>query len=154
MTQSTGLEEQLGSGPVPGKPAPSPSNPAPGKTSPDPELARDKYGVLLVVVAFVLLGTVFVIAIFHFKTASDVAAVVGSVGTVIGTIVGAFFGVHAGASGRQTAEAGRQAAEAGRQAAEAGRAKAESDRAKSDRLAQAALAKLDPATAESLIKDI
>jgi uncharacterized membrane protein len=101
--------------------------------SPNPELVQERYGIWLVLAAFALLGIVFGVAITQFSSATDVAAVVGSVGAVIGTIIGAYFGVHAASSSRQ--------------AAEAGRAKAEST-------AQRALAKLDPQTAEGLIKDL
>jgi len=69
----------------------------------------------------------------RFTSASDVAAVVGSVGTVTGTIVGAFFGVHAGSSGRAAAEAGR---------------------VKAEHAARLTLAKLDPHAAEDLINDL
>ena len=156
MAQQTSLEAQQGTGPIPGKPGSSPENPSPspGKPSTDPELARDRYGVWLVVAAFALLGIVFGIAIFHFKTASDVAAVVGSVGTVVGTIVGAFFGVHAGASGRQTAEAGRQAAEAGRRTAKPAARKRKATARKRKGSPRRLWRSWIPQTAESLIKDL
>jgi hypothetical protein len=79
------------------------------------------------------LGVVFGVAMTQFSSASDVAAVVGSVGTVIGTIIGAYFGVHAGSSGRQAAETGR---------------------AKAEHVARMALAKLDPHSAQDLIGEL
>ena len=116
-----------------GQPA-SPDSPG-GKPTPSAssEDVRDRYGLILAVAAFVLLGVVFGVAMSQFTKASDVAAVVGSAGAIIGTIVGAFFGVHA--------------ASAGRAAAEAGRAKAEHN-------THLALAKLDPSVAEGLLKDL
>src|SRR5579859_7247478 len=78
---------------------------------PSSDTQRDRYGMLLVIAAFALLGVVFGVAMTQFTSASDVAAVVGSVGTVVGTIVGAYFGVHAGSAGREAAEAGRVRAE-------------------------------------------
>lgn len=102
----------------------------PQKPAPNPEVTRDRYGALLVGAAFVLLGVVFGVAMTQFRSASDVAAVVGSVGAVVGTIIGAYFGVHAASSGRQAAEAGR---------------------AKAEKVARVALAKLDPHSAEGLM---
>src|SRR5215831_4709600 len=97
-----------------------------------------KYGARLVGGAFVLLGVVFAIAVWRFTAARDVTAAVGSVATVIGTIVGAFFGIHIGSSAKETAEAGRAHAEAGR--------------ARAENIARAALGKLDPATADEVLK--
>lgn len=95
------------------------------------DLARIRYGACLIGAAFVLLGVVFGVAIMHFKTASDVVAVVGSVATVVGTIVAAFFGIQALSSSKAAAEAGRAHAE---------------------QTARLALGKLDPQAAEELLK--
>lgn len=94
------------------------------------DLARVKYGAGLIGAAFVLLGVVFGVAIMHFRTASDVVAVVGSVATVVGTIVAAFFGIQAASSSKAAAEAGRAHAE---------------------QTARLALGKLDPQAAEDVL---
>jgi uncharacterized membrane protein YraQ (UPF0718 family) len=95
------------------------------------DLARIRYGACLIGAAFVLLGVVFSVAIMHFRTASDVVAVVGSVATVVGTIVAAFFGIQAASSSKAAAEAGRAHAE---------------------QTARLALSKLDPQAAEDVLK--
>lgn len=95
------------------------------------DMARIRYGAGLIGAAFVLLGVVFGVAIMHFKSASDVVAVVGSVATVVGTTVAAFFGIQAASSSRAAAEAGRAHAE---------------------QTARLALGKLDPQAAEDLLK--
>ena|SRR5215472_1686522 len=97
------------------------------------DLARIRYGACLIGAAFVLLGAVFGVAIIHFKSASDVVAVVGSVATVVATIVAAFFGIQAASSGKAAAEAGRAHAE---------------------QMARLALGKLDPQAAEDLLKKL
>jgi len=98
---------------------------------PNVDLLRVKYGAWLIGAAFVLLGVVFGIAVSQFNTAADVTAVIGSVTTVIGTIIGAFFGVQVGSSGKEAAEAGRSHAE---------------------KVTRIALAKLDPAAADEVVK--
>jgi hypothetical protein len=95
------------------------------------DLARIKYGASLIGAAFVLLGIVFGVAVSQFTSASDVVAVVGSMATVVGTIVAAFFGIQAASSGKAAAEAGRADAE---------------------RAARMALGKLDPPSADELLK--
>ena len=95
------------------------------------DLARIRYGALLISTAFVLLGVVFGVAIMHFKTASDVVAVVGSVATVVGTIVAAFFGIQAASSSKAAADAARSHAE---------------------QTARLALSKLDPEAAEDVLR--
>ena len=101
------------------------------KAAPNVDMARVNYGAWIVGAAFVLLGVVFGIAVSQFTTAVDVTAVVGSVATVVGTIIGAFFGVQVGSSGKEAADAGRNRAE---------------------RAARMALGKLDPATADEIVK--
>lgn len=54
---------------------------------------------------------VYGIAVVNWRSASGVAAVVGSVSGVIGTIVGAFFGVQVGAAGKEKAEDQRDRAQ-------------------------------------------
>jgi len=95
------------------------------------DLTRIRYGVWLIGAAFVLVGTVFGVAVWQFTAASDVVAVVGSVTTIIGTLVGGFFGAHLGSAGKEAAEAGRTQAE---------------------RTARIALGKLEPHAAEDLMK--
>ena len=76
-----------------------------------PELARVRYGALLIGAALALLAVIFSVAVWRFNTAADVTAVVGAVAGVVGTIVGAFFGVQVGSSGKEVSEAGRVEAE-------------------------------------------
>ena len=95
------------------------------------ELARIKYGAALIGAAFVLLGIVFGVAVSRFTKAPDVVALVGSVATVVGTIVAAFFGIQAASSGRAAADAGR---------------------AQAEHAARMALGKLDPQSAEDVLK--
>jgi hypothetical protein len=52
----------------------------------------------------VILVSAFV-AIHHFKTSSDVVAVIGAITAPVGTIVGAYFGVAAGSDGKAKADA-------------------------------------------------
>jgi hypothetical protein len=98
---------------------------------PGAELTRIKYGAALIGAAFVPLGIVFGVAVSHFTSAPDVVAVVGSVATVVGTIVAAFFGIQAASSGKAAADAGR---------------------AQAERAARMALGKLDPQSAEDVLK--
>jgi hypothetical protein len=95
------------------------------------DLARIRYGARLIGAALVLLGVVFGVAIMHFKAASDVVAVVGSVATVVGTIVAEFFGIQAASSSRAAADA---------------------QRAHAEHTARLALGKLDPQVAEDVLK--
>lgn len=94
------------------------------------DLARVRYGAWLIVVAFVLLGAVFGIAVAKFTAPADITAVVGSVAGVVGVIIGAFFGVQVGSSGKEAAEA---------------------DRAQAERAARIALAKLEPREADQIM---
>ncbi len=94
-------------------------------------LTRIRYGVWLIGAAFVLVGTVFGVAVWQFTAASDVVAIVGSVTTITGTLVGGFFGAHLGSAGKEAAEAGRTQAE---------------------RAARVALGKLEPHAAEDLMQ--
>jgi uncharacterized BrkB/YihY/UPF0761 family membrane protein len=75
------------------------------------DVLRLKFGALIIVAAFVLLGVVFAVSITHFTSAADVTAVVGSVATVVGTIVGAYFGIQVGSHGKEAATAARDKAE-------------------------------------------
>jgi hypothetical protein len=97
------------------------------------DMIRIRYGAYLIGAAFVLLGTIFGIAVWHYSAASDVVAVVGSVATVAGTILGAFFGAQLGAAGKETAEARR---------------------AQAERTTRMALGQMDPQVAEDLIKKL
>jgi vacuolar-type H+-ATPase subunit I/STV1 len=66
------------------------------------------------------------------KTASDVAAVVGLFTSVLGTLVGAFFGVQIGSAGKEKEQRAAQAA---------------------NRLAQRALAALAPEQAQAVLQE-
>lgn len=103
------------------------------KVNMSPELARVKYGALLIGGAFALLAVIFGVAMWRFSTAADVTAVVGAVAGVVGTIVGAFFGVQVGSSGKEAAEAGR---------------------AEAERAARAAMAKLPPDDAAEVLSGL
>jgi hypothetical protein len=84
---------------------------ADGRGTPSPDVLRLKFGALIILAAFALLGLVFAVAITHFSTGADVTAVVGSVATVVGTIIGAYLGVQVGSHGRDAATAARDRAE-------------------------------------------
>ncbi len=101
--------------------------------APSADMLRIKYGALLIVAAFVLLGVVFAVAIAHFTAAADVTAVVGSVATIVGTVIGAFFGVQIGSSGKEAANHARDAAE---------------------KRTRAALAQLPPQDAEHVLRSV
>ena len=98
-----------------------------------PDVLRLKFGALIIVAAFVLLGVVFAASIAHFSSAADVTAVVGSVATVVGTIIGAYFGVQVGAHGKEAATAARD---------------------KAEKTTQAALAALPPQDAEHVLRTV
>ena len=97
------------------------------------DLTRIRYGAWLIAAAFLLLGAMFGIAVWRYPSASDVAAVVGTLATVTGTILGAFFGAQVGSAGKDAAEAGRR---------------------KAERTAQMALGKLDPTVANELVREL
>lgn len=75
------------------------------------DLMRIKYGLWVVMAGFFVVLLVYGIAVWNWKTASDIATVTGSVTGVVGTIVGAFFGVQVGASGKEKAEEERNRAQ-------------------------------------------
>jgi hypothetical protein len=75
------------------------------------DLARIKYGFVVVLVGLAAVVFIYTVAIWHWTAASDVTAAVGSAGGVIGTIVGAFFGLQLGAAGKEKAEEQRDRAE-------------------------------------------
>jgi hypothetical protein len=102
------------------------------------DLARIRYGTVLLLATFVLLGAVFGVAITQFSAAADVVAVVGAVTTFVGTILGGHFGVQAGTPSTE--------------AAHAGRARAEAERAKTENALRVALSNLDPEAATEVIK--
>jgi hypothetical protein len=100
---------------------------------PRADLTRIRYGAWLIAAAFLLLGSVFWVAVSRYPSASDVAAVVGTLPTVTGTILGAFFGAQVGSAGKDAAEAGRR---------------------KAERTAQMALGKLDPTIAAEVVRHL
>lgn len=97
------------------------------------DLTRIRYGAWLIAGAFLLLGIVFGVTVWRYSSASDVAAVVGTLATVTGTILGAFFGAQVGSAGKDAAEAGRR---------------------KAERTAQMALGKLEPTIADELVRTL
>jgi len=72
---------------------------------------RIRYGFYAILVGFVLVAAVTWVAIGNWKTASDVASVVGLITSLMGTVIGAFFGIQVGAQGKEQAEAARDKAE-------------------------------------------
>jgi hypothetical protein len=125
---------------------------AAAKPSPNADVDRLAYGTWLIAGAFVLLLVVFIVSVMRFKVASDVTAVVGSMTGVVGTIIGAFFGVHVGSQGKQAADDARNQAETARTQAEVARNQAENDRNQAQKLATAALGRLDPKDADEITK--
>jgi hypothetical protein len=102
------------------------------------DLARIRYGTVLLLATFALLGATLAVAITHFRAAADVVAVVGSVTTFAGTIFGAHLGAYAGTPGKE--------------AAHAGRARAEAERAQAENALRVALSKLDPKDAVEVME--
>ena len=92
----------------------------------DPDETRLMYGAILIGAAFLLLGVVFGIGISKMTGGADMVAALGSVTTVVGTIIGTFFGVQIGSHGKEAAE----------------------------KAARTALGKLDPDTADAVIKQL
>jgi hypothetical protein len=97
-------------------------------------MARMRYGAVLLLAAFALLGVVLGVAMTQFSAAADVVAVVGSVTTFVGTIFGAHFGSQAGTPSREATEASR------------------AQLAKTEHALRVALGKLDPETAHQVIE--
>jgi hypothetical protein len=102
---------------------PNPQNP------PDVEYARIQYAFWLAVIGLLIAATLVVVLIVSGnRTAADITAITGLFTSVLGTLVGAFFGLQIGASGR---------------------AKDREDRIYAQRLADEALAGLDPHAAQA-----
>jgi len=76
------------------------------------DLARLKYGFLVVLIGLAVILVLYAVAIRTWSSATDVATVVSSVTAAVGTIVGAFFGIQAGAAGKEKAEEQRDRAQA------------------------------------------
>jgi hypothetical protein len=73
----------------------------------DLDLMRTKYGFWIIIVGFIIVLGAFAIAIVKWSDAKDVTAGVGAVTGIVGSLSGAFFGFHAGAAGKEKAEAER-----------------------------------------------
>jgi hypothetical protein len=69
------------------------------------DLERIKYGAMIILAGFVNIVIVFLVAVFHYTQAAEVATAVGALTTVVGTLVGAFFGANIGSAGRERAHA-------------------------------------------------
>ncbi|GIH12392.1 hypothetical protein [Rugosimonospora africana] len=76
------------------------------------------YAFLAVFVAIAAMLLFFGVAVYRYKTGTEVGAALGVITGTVGTILGGFLGVQAGASGKREAEEARRQAEAARQAAE------------------------------------
>jgi hypothetical protein len=68
---------------------------------------RLKYGVWVILAGFGVAFFAVLAAIWKMTDATSIAGVVASLTGMVGTVIGAFFGFHAGASGREQAEAER-----------------------------------------------
>ncbi len=75
------------------------------------DLQRIKYGFLVVLGGLAAVALIYVLAVWRWTDASDVATAVSSAVGVIGTLVGAFFGVQVGSAGKEKAEEKRVQAE-------------------------------------------
>ncbi len=76
---------------------------------------------------------VFGIGVSKITVGADMDAALGSVTTVVGTIIGTFFGLQIGSHGKEAAEAGRTQAE---------------------KAARTALSKLDPNSADDVMRTL
>lgn len=75
------------------------------KQAAEADLVRMKYGAMIILTGLIVLLMVFLVAVYHYAQAADVATAVGSLTTVVGTLVGAYFGAHVGSAGRERAQA-------------------------------------------------
>jgi len=75
------------------------------------DASKTKYGFYMIVIGFAFVFAALVFSVLHYSDVKDATAAVGSISGVIGTLAGAFFGVHAGAAGKDKAEAERQQAQ-------------------------------------------
>ncbi len=73
--------------------------------------SKSRYGFWIIVIGFAVVLAVFIFAAQKWSDVKDVTAAVGSITGVVGTLAGAFFGVHAGAAGKEKADAERQKAQ-------------------------------------------
>jgi phage tail tape-measure protein len=73
---------------------------------------------LAVFVALAAMLLFFGVAVYRYRTGTEVGAALGVITGTVGTILGGFLGVQAGASGKREAEEARRDAEMARQAAE------------------------------------
>lgn len=97
---------------------------------PDIEIVRIKYAFWLAVAGFATAAVLVAFLIGNgIKAAADIVAVTGLFTSVLGTLVGAFFGLQVGA---------------------AGRSQEREERVQAQRMAEKALAALDPARARAI----
>jgi hypothetical protein len=80
--------------------------------------SRGGHGLLAVIIAIGALLLFFGVAVYRYRTGTEVGAALGVVTGTVGTILGGFLGVQAGSSGKREAEEARREAEAARRAAE------------------------------------
>jgi len=75
------------------------------------DASKTRYGFFVVVIGFAVVLAALIFSALHYADVKDATAAVGSITGVVGTLAGAFFGVHAGAAGKEKAEAERQQAQ-------------------------------------------
>jgi hypothetical protein len=82
------------------------------------ERSRARHGLLAVFVAIGAMLAFFGVAVYRYRTGTEVGAALGVITGTVGTILGGYLGILAGSSGRREAEEARQQAEIARRAAE------------------------------------
>jgi membrane protein DedA with SNARE-associated domain len=64
---------------------------------------RIRYNFYALFIAFVLIGAVFIYAIFTATKSDDITNILSALTGIVGTIIGAFFGFTVGSEGKQDA---------------------------------------------------
>jgi hypothetical protein len=84
---------------------PAPSTPAVAAQEPAAK-SEPPWGAIVVMAGLTAIVAVFVVAVLHYKAASDVATAVGAVSGVIAALVGAYFGIRGAILAQGNAEQG------------------------------------------------
>jgi hypothetical protein len=92
--------------------APNGGNPQTPVTAQQPSkssfLNDAPWGAIVVISGLIAIVVIFVVAIDHYKQASDVATATASISGVIAALVGAYFGIRGSSMAQDKAEKGRQ----------------------------------------------
>jgi energy-converting hydrogenase Eha subunit A len=92
--------------------APNGGNPqpvVPPEQPPKPSFLNDApWGAIVVISGLVAIVIIFVVAIGHYKEASDVATATASISGVIAALVGAYFGIRGSSMAQEKAEKGHR----------------------------------------------